>query len=114
MDNKDIYNLLKEVREDQVEHGKQLVRTNVCLEKMEVNVQENTTNLKEHMRRTAILEEKQGQAETIIKDHSQRIEVLEEPVKVKKYLQKKYLTWAGIISAGLGIIALVAKILGAF
>lgn len=139
MDNKTIYDLLKEMREDQKEHGKSIQESEKVLvkqseqlgavqkdiEQMKIDVADNKDGLLEHMRRTDILEKLHENAqklhidnakkiyelEKLHIDNSKRIEKLEEPQKAKDWLKKNYLNVVSIITATASILALFTKLL---
>lgn len=104
MNLRDIHDLLKEVRDDQKKHGEELVRHGVHLSNLERDVGQNTQDLKEHMRRTALLETMYQEHhhriinnekicdtnDEKITDHDKRITLLEMPIKVAKYAKEKY------------------------
>lgn len=91
-----IIELLKEVREEQKDQSKSLT-------KLEVDVARNADDLKDHMRRTDILEGLHLSNQT-------RIETLEEPTKVRKYIIKRVL----IIGSIAGAIVAIAKAFNVF
>jgi glutamate synthase domain-containing protein 1 len=128
-DNKLIYDLLKEMREDQKqqgekqsEQGEELVKQRVCLDnvrkdikKIQEDVAENKEDWRTHMKRTDVLEQlhKDNQKrieelEVQSKKKDERIRKLERPVIAKAWL-KENVKWVLTISAlGAG---LVTKIL---
>lgn len=68
-----------------------------------VQLDAQTTQLGEHMRRTGILED-------LYKDADERIEVLEEPGKVRSKLKK----WLIVTATVAGAILTISKFLGLF
>ena len=132
MDYKMIYDLLKELRGDvkdvkneQKNHGEELVRQSLCLNNLEKDVHRNTNNVELHMKRTDAVEESlsllrelhQDNQKKIIGsatkiDHNkERIDSLEEPGKVRGLLKKYYLGIVGIISAMAGTTYAIIKII---
>lgn len=124
MDDKMIYDLLKEVRDEQRDQGK-------CLTRMEVDIKRNTEDLIDHMEQTKTVKDLHAQNEKRIEynemflygdkvkdkeDHGivGRVEDLEAPAKAKAYLRKKYMVWAGVISVTVGIAVGLGKIFGWF
>jgi len=93
-----IYDLVQEVREDQKE-------TNKVLYSIHTTMERNTSSLEQHMLRTATLEK-------MWEEHKNRLEVLEEPTKVKKFLQSKIVFYSSIITGIAGVIAAIMKIIG--
>ena len=104
-DNKIIYDLLKEVREDQKKQGDELKEQSKCL----VSVQ---GDLKYHIRRTDILEKLHKDNQHKIELSEKRIDKLEEPAKVNSYLSEKWKYWtAGIVLIST-VVTLITKIKG--
>ena len=98
-DNKMIYDLLKEVREDQKKQGDELQEQSKCL----LIVQ---GDLKYHIRRTDILEDLHKDNQKKIELSEKRIDKLEAPNKASKYLTEKWKYWtAGLLflSAAIGL-----------
>ena len=133
MDNKVIYDLVQEVREDQTEIKKELMEHNVMFrehlkqdEEMYREIQQinktldrNTLDLERHIMRTDILQDDQKKIiETLesIKNAFEkmtiRIEALEEPEKAKKYLYDKWIKVAKIITVTGPAAAVISKYLG--
>lgn len=126
MDNeKFLYDLLKEVREDQkqIKEDQSDLKTQLSEhriifeqhlkadEKMYQELcnissimEKNTVSLQEHMRRTAILED-------MYIASVKRIDRLEEPSKINDLLKSKVLAVASFITAVGGAIAVIIKIL---
>lgn len=102
MDNNVIYDLLKEVREELSEQKEQYAEHGKCL----VQIQ---SDLKYHIKRTDLLEDLHKDNLTQIKQNKERLERLEEPVKAKKYLFKRWQFWLGI---GIGAATFVSKVIG--
>lgn len=105
MDWKMIYDLLKEVREDQKKHGEELIKQSVCLDGLEKNVDKNTKDLTYHIHRTDVLE-------GLYKTSEERITKLEEPEKAAAYLKKKWKFYVGVLVGILTIGSTVAKLIG--
>ena len=119
-----VYELLKEVRDEQREQGK-------CLSRMEVDVKRNTDDLIVHMEQTKTVKDLHAQNEKRIEYNEKflygdkennkdddgivgRVTKLEEPDKVKAYLRKKYMKWAAVVGTTIGIVAGLGKIFGWF
>jgi len=113
-DNMDILlDLLKEVREDQKEHGKELSKQSAYLENMDVDVKElktsvfkNTEDIAHHIRRTDLLQALHKENQTKIIQSEQRISKLEEPGKAIAWLRKHLIAITGVIAAIATILAL--------
>jgi hypothetical protein len=96
MDNKEIiYDLVKEVREEQ-----KLMKEDVSEIKQVLTL--NTFSLQEHMRRTDVLEK-------LYYSQSNRLDTLEEPQKIRRVIAKKYVKVAGILATTLSLLAAIAK-----
>lgn len=132
MDNQVIYDLLKEVRDEQKELSNsmavhtakfsehllsdQKMSDEICflkeaLHKNNEILDRLTATVIQHENRSTTLEK------VVIGTDEQpgllpRVVKLEEPERVKEYLRKKYLKWAGIIGATGTIITVVTKVLG--
>ena len=100
-----IYELLKEVREDQKKQGGELQEQSKCL----VGVQ---SDLKYHIRRTDILEDLHKDNQIKIEQGKKRLDKLEEPSKVSKYLSEKWKYWTAGVLLLSAIIGLAIKIKG--
>lgn len=105
MDFNIIFDLLKEVREEQKEQSKELASQSKCLIKMEASIERNTDDLKNHIKRTE-------QNEQMIELNIKRIEKLEEPERIKNWIKNKYLFIGSFIATLLSITALISKIKG--
>ena len=104
-ENKMIYDLLKEVRENQKKHGEELQEQSKCL----VSVQHD---LKYHIKRTDLLEDLHKDNQSKIEQGQKRLDKLEEPGKVSQYLSKKWKFWTiGIVLVS-SAITLISKIKG--
>ena len=136
MKNEDLLlELLKEVREDQKDHGKtlskqseELVRQSACLDSVQkdmkevkVDLSKNTADVAEHVRRSNLLEDLHKDNEKRLmkledesKKKDERLEKLEAPEKAKAWLKKNYLAAGSIIISILSIITMLAKIIGLF
>lgn len=90
-----VYDLVKEVREEQRE-----IRNDINDIKHTLAV--NTNSLQEHMRRTEVLE-------GLYYNHQSRISELEEPKKIREAILKRYIKVAGVITATLTVLAAWAK-----
>lgn len=96
MSNEIILDLLKEVRMEQKDHSK-------SLNNMEKDICRNADDLKDHMKRTDILEK-------LHKDNQDRIRVLEKPSIARMYIVKSFLVIGSVASA----IIVIAKVIGLF
>lgn len=132
VDNQVIYDLIKEVRDEQKELVKSMgVHTAKFSEHLisDQKMSDDIKYLKEalhknneildkltdtvitHENRSTLLEK------VVIGTPDQpglvpRIEKLEEPDKVKEYLRKKYMKWAAVVGATGTVITVITKILG--
>jgi predicted transcriptional regulator len=93
MNNEQLYDLVKEIREEQKEQSKTMSQLEVSFVRMESLVETNTEDLKYHIKRTDILED-------LHKDNAKRIEKLEAPISVRD-LTKISIT----VISGIGVIA---------
>lgn len=107
MNSKIIYDLLKEIREEQKEHSKQLVNQSETMIKMNLFISKNTEDLATHMKRTKLLED-------LYNKHDQRIIKLEEPSKVKEWLWNKWSRYFVIITVICTVVVAVFKIIKYF
>jgi len=108
MDNQMLYDLLKEVRSEQIDQGKELAKQSIWLVNIQKDVQTNTVDLSEHIKRTGQNEDQIKILREISEVINKRVEVLEEPNKVKEFLYKK---WVKAFAA-LSTIATVLGFLG--
>lgn len=132
MDNQVIYDLIKEVRDEQKqlvssmqEHTSKFAEHLVSDQKMSDDIRylkealhknneildKLTDTVVQHENRSTMLEK------VVIGTQEQpglvpRIEKLEEPDKVKEYLRKKYMKWAAVIGATGTIVTVITKVLG--
>lgn len=104
--------LLKEVREDQKQHGQALAKQSAYLENMDVDVKElkvtvarNTEDISHHIRRTDILEELHKDNQKKISQSEKRLERLEEPGKAISWLKKHIIAISGVIAAIASVLA---------
>ena len=97
-----IYDLLKEVREEFGEHKDEQVKQGITLAEIK-------KDLKYHIKRTDILEDLHKDNLAQIEQNKTRLERLEEPVKARVYLFKKWQFWTGLVAITAGAIA---KIIG--
>lgn len=119
MDEKIIYDLLKEVRADQKRHSEELAKQSSYLDKMDRDLErlkdvteKNTKDIEEHIRRTDLLEDLHKLNEGKIELNNQRLAILEEPVKAKAWIKKNLLSLSSTAAALSAIAALIAKIKG--
>ena len=115
MDLKIILDLLKEVREDQKEHSKELYKQSAYLQSMDSDVKElkitvskNTEDIAHHIRRTDLLQELHSENQERIEKSEARLEKLEEPVKAKEWIKNHAVA---IITAAAAIASIIALIL---
>lgn len=123
MDEKMLYDLLKEVRDDQKKHGEilgkhgeELAKQSVCMKNVQKDVGEmkktvakNTEDVEKHIYRTDMLEELHKDNQTRISQNEERIIKLEEPVKAKQWF-KENLKWVLTVAALSA--TLITKIMG--
>ena len=109
-----LLDLLKEVREDQKNHGKELAKQSAYLENMDSDVKElkasvrqNTDDIAHHIKRTDMLEELHKDNQRKIELGEARLEKLEEPIKAKAWIKAH-------IVAILGVVGTIATILAFF
>lgn len=95
LDKEIIYDLVKEVREEQKD-----IRSDISDIKQVLTL--NTASLQEHMRRTDVLEK-------MYFSQGERIDSLEEPKKLRELLLKRYVKIAAFLTATLTLAAAVAK-----
>jgi len=89
-DQKIIYDLLTEVRNDQKKDSKRIQKTETCVSNMQGELAEvkretklNTKHMGEHMNRTALTEESNRLLRELHQDNQKRIEALEDSDKKK-------------------------------
>lgn len=121
MSNKDLnleilIDLLKEVREDQKQHSKELAKQSAYLEGMDVDVKElkvtvskNTEDISYHIMRTDLLEELHKDNQARIAQGERRIEKLEEPGKSLTWLKKNIIAVSTVVAAIASILAFLLK-----
>jgi len=109
MDEKMIYDLLKEVRDEQRDHAKLSSTHREETVKWQLQSDSRTERIEEDLR-----EHKEGviQNRASIATVKDRVEELEAPEKAKAYLRKKYMKWAGVIAVTVSIAAGLGKIFG--
>jgi predicted ribonuclease toxin of YeeF-YezG toxin-antitoxin module len=90
-----IYDLVKEVREEQKD-----IRADISHIKQVLTL--NTSSLQEHMRRTDVLEK-------LYYSQTERIDSLEEPRKLRELLFKRYVKVAAFLTTTLTLAAAIAK-----
>lgn len=106
-----IYDLVKEIKDDQKEITVKLQEQSECLIRMENDVRRNADDLKEHMRRTELLEKLHEKNATKISEVEKKVEEIQEPTKIKKLLISKVLKTAGLITAVSGAVLAVLKVI---
>lgn len=127
MDNKIIYDLLKEVREDQKDLAKEMTEHKTVFQdhieqdakmyselvKMNNTLSENTEIVKEHERRSKAIELiVLGDGTEKNKGLVGRLNKLEEPEKAKEYMYKKYMKVFKFIAAFGAAFGVVGKYFG--
>lgn len=100
-----IYDLLTEVRGDVKEMKDDLGN-------VKINVAQNTSDLKHHIRRTDLLQDLHESNKKLIKANEKKIEELEEPHKAKKWLKSQWLTYGSLAAAAASILGLITKVMG--
>jgi len=115
MDMKILFDLLKEVREDQKNHGRELSKQSAYLENLDSDVKElkvsvlqNTEDISHHIRRTDILQELHKDNQKRIANSEERLDKLEEPVKARKWLKKNTKSVKVILSIVLITVSILA------
>lgn len=111
-----LLDLLKEVREDQKQHGKELSKQSVYLETMDADVKElkttvskNTDDIAHHIRRTDILEALHKDNQAKIERSEERLDKLEEPVKAKAWVKAHIVSIISVLTAIASIVALILE-----
>lgn len=109
MDNKLIYELLKEVREDQKDLAEKSARHREETTKWQLKTDSRMERIEVDLR-----EHKEGviQNRSSLDSHRGRIEELEQPEKAKKYLYKKWMNAFKFIAAGGTALGFISKYLG--
>mgnify|MGYP001607412613 CR=1 FL=1 len=107
-----LLSLLKEVREDQKQHGQELAKQSAYLEGMDSDVKglkdtvsRNTNDISYHIKRTDILEQLHKDNQARINQGEQRLDKLEEPGKAIAWLKKHIITLSGVVAAIVSILA---------
>ena len=125
-DLKIVFELLKEVREDQKQQGVELAKQSVCLENLDTNVKElkvtvnkNTDDIAHHIRRTDLLQELHQDnqdkiQESVVEiDASKiRLDKLEEPVKARAWIKTHLVTISAVLTALVSIAAFLIEKFG--
>lgn len=108
--------LLKEVREDQKQHGKELSKQSVYLETMDADVKElkntvgrNTEDIAEHIRRTDLLEKLHRDNQFKIESSEKRLDKLEEPKKAMAWVKAHLISLLAILASIATIVANILK-----
>jgi phage terminase large subunit-like protein len=116
MDYKILLDLLKEVREDQKSHGKELAKQSAYLEDVDSNVKDlkvtvakNTDDIFHHIRRTDLLEALHKDNQKKIEQTEMRVSALEEPVKAKEWLKKHIVAISGVVAAIATVLAFILR-----
>ncbi len=103
MDSQIVYDLLKEIRQEQKEQRIEQKEQNKQLVKLSAIIEKNTDDIKDHIKRTEILE-------SIYQKHEEKIIKLEEPQKFKKWLFNKWSKYLGILVALSALMVGILKI----
>ena len=128
MDDKMVYDLLKEVRDEQREQGKSLSRMEFDISNIKVDVKRNTDDLILHMAQTQTVKELHAQNEKRIELNEKhlygavgvadddgligKVSKLEEPSNFKAYLYKHSMKVFKIIAAAGAAFGVVSKYFG--
>jgi len=126
VDLKIVFELLKEVREDQKKHGIELAKQTADLDNLKQDVSElkedvsrNTEDVAHHIRRTDLLQElhKDNQQaieknELKIVESEARLDKLEEPVKAKEWIKSHIVTISAVVTALASIAAFLIEKFG--
>jgi actin-related protein len=132
VDNQVIYDLLKDVKEEQKDISSQmsshlekfsehLVADQQMLDEVKYIKQglEKNNEILEKLTETVIIHENRSTTlESIVIGSKEdpgllpRVEKLEEPDKIREYLRKKYMKWGAVITMTTGIIVGISKLLG--
>lgn len=107
-----LFDLLKEMREDQKLHGRELVKQSTVLESLDCDIKElkpvvakNTQDIAEHMRRTDLLERLHLDNQKRIEISESRLNKLEEPVKAKEWFKKNIIALLSTVATIITILA---------
>ena len=132
MDDKMVYELLKEVHDTQKEQGKELVKQGVCIAKqgvcisnMEKNLDKNVKDIAKHISRSDEIQKLNMNNHTRIENNEnilrgsngklglvKRVDHLEEPGKTNKAIKAKIINAAMWASSVGGAIIIVLKLMG--
>jgi chromosome segregation ATPase len=126
VDLKIVFELLKEVREDQKKHGIELAKQTADLDNLKQDVRElktdvsqNTDDLAHHIRRTDLLQELHRdnqdaiqKSEQKIEENEARLDKLEEPVKAKEWIKTHIVTISAVVTALASIAAFLIEKFG--
>lgn len=126
VDLKIVFELLKEVREDQKKHGIELAKQTADLNNLKQDVSElkttvnkNTDDIAHHIRRTDLLQELHRDNQEAIKENADNIEKsvvrldkLEEPVKAKEWIKTHMVTISAVVTALASIAAFLIEKFG--
>ena len=106
VDLKMLFELLKEVREDQKTHGMELAKQSAILDNLDNDVKDlkktvarNTEDIAHHIRRTDGLQDLYDSNRTRITDVETRVGKLEEPVKAKAWIKSNLVSVISICTA---------------
>lgn len=117
-----LYDLVKEIREDQKKHGEELAKQSVSLNSLGAEQTEIKKDLKYHIKRTDEVQESNKMLTELHQDNQKkiqqnetRIKLLEEPIeekkavdKYKERLRKHWKYWLGIGGIIAGIVSKLA------
>ena len=101
-----LFELLKEVREDQKKHGNELAKQSAILDNLDSDVREmkttvskNTEDIAHHIRRTDVLQALYDSNITRINEAEGRLDKLEEPVKAKAWVKDHMVSILSVLTA---------------
>ena len=116
VDLKIIFELLKEVREDQKQQGQELAKQGANIQNMaadvcelKTSVSKNTEDIAHHIKRTDLLQELHKENQEAIKNSEARLDKLEEPVKAKEWIKNHVVTISAIVTALASIAAFLIE-----
>jgi hypothetical protein len=119
VDLKIIFDLLKEVREDQKQQGQELAKQGAHIENMaadvcelKASVSKNTEDIAHHIKRTDLLQELHQENQAKIEKSEARLDKLEEPVKAKEWIKQHIITISAIVTAVASAVAFLVEKFG--
>lgn len=107
-DNDMLIEMLRQMSDDQKEHARSSREHREESIKWQATMDSRTERIEEDLR-----EHKEGVIgnRKIVAANSARLDKLEEPIRVSKYMYKKYKKVAGIVALTLGIVATIVTII---